>query len=112
MTNTSEVKTNMAPPGTGRGGEQKVSPRGGDVTAPMGSARASARGEGSSTARDINASGPEIETFRSTMDTARVHTALAALSAERQALMSKLAYIDSALEAEGKKKTSLIGKKK
>jgi len=107
MNSISEEKSQTAL-GTGRAGvEQKqVSPRGVDTTTgngeTLGSARASARG------------GPEveIETFRSTMDTARVHTALAALSAERQALMSKLAYIDSALEAEGKKKASLVGRKK
>jgi hypothetical protein len=33
-----------------------------------------------------------------------MHTALAALSAERQELLSKLNFIDSALEAEGRKK--------
>ena len=38
------------------------------------------------------------------MDTARVHTALAALSAEKQALLAKLNMIDSALENDGRKK--------
>ena len=39
------------------------------------------------------------------MDTARVHTALAALTAEKQSLLSKLQLIDSALD-QGKKKQS------
>ena len=38
------------------------------------------------------------------MSTARVHTALAALSAEKQALMNRLQVIDAALEGENKKK--------
>ena len=46
-----------------------------------------------------------LETFRTAMSTARVHTALAALAAEKQALMSKLATIDSALEVDKKKKS-------
>jgi hypothetical protein len=46
------------------------------------------------------------ETFRTSMSTARVHTALAALSAEKQALMNRLQMIDSALEAENKKKAT------
>lgn len=33
-----------------------------------------------------------------------MHTALAALSAERQELLNKLNFIDSTLEAEGRKK--------
>jgi hypothetical protein len=37
------------------------------------------------------------------MDTARVYTVVAALSAEKQSLLAKLSLIDSALEA-GKKK--------
>ena len=44
-----------------------------------------------------------LETFRTSMDTARVHTALAALTAEKQSLLSKLQLIDSALDT-GKKK--------
>lgn len=44
------------------------------------------------------------------MDTARVHTALAALSAEKQALLAKLNMIDSALEVGEKKRfVSCIG---
>lgn len=38
------------------------------------------------------------ETFRTYMSTGRVHTALAALSAEKQALIAKLNVIDAALE--------------
>jgi len=37
------------------------------------------------------------------MSTARVHTALAALTAEKQALVAKLHMIDSALETKKKK---------
>jgi hypothetical protein len=44
------------------------------------------------------------------MDTTRVHTALAALAAERQALTAKLATIDLALETE-KTKTLKLRKK-
>ena len=38
------------------------------------------------------------------MSTARMHTALAALTAERVELLNKLNFIDSTLEAEGRKK--------
>jgi hypothetical protein len=41
------------------------------------------------------------------MDTARVHTALAALGAEKQALLAKLQQIDAALETGEKKKASM-----
>jgi hypothetical protein len=40
------------------------------------------------------------------MSTSRVHTALAALTAEKQALLSKLEAIDAALEGEEKKKAA------
>ena len=43
------------------------------------------------------------------MDTQRIHTVVASLSAEKQSLLAKLALIDSALEA-GKKKTAAKGK--
>jgi hypothetical protein len=39
-----------------------------------------------------------LESSRPTMSTARVQTALAALAAEKQMLMSKLALVDSELE--------------
>jgi hypothetical protein len=60
------------------------------------------------TARSIDpaATGRTVDTFRSTMSTSRVHTALAALTAEKQALMAKLNAIDAALEGEEKKKVS------
>ena len=45
-----------------------------------------------------------MDTSRDYMSTARMHTALAALTAERSELLNKLAFIDSTLEAEGKKK--------
>ena len=45
-----------------------------------------------------------MDTGRDYMSTARMHTALAALTAERSELLNKLAFIDSTLEAEGKKK--------
>jgi hypothetical protein len=48
-----------------------------------------------------------IDTSRTSMSTARVHTALAALSAEKQNLLSKLAMIDGALEAGEKKRTTI-----
>ena len=47
------------------------------------------------------------DTYRTYMSTARVHTALAALSAEKQALLHKLQVIDSALEAGQKKQVSV-----
>jgi len=40
------------------------------------------------------------------MSTARVHTALAALTAEKQALIAKLHMIDSALETKKKKQVA------
>jgi len=43
------------------------------------------------------------ETFRSTMSTSRVHVALAALTAEKNALESRLAKIDASLELEKRK---------
>lgn len=46
---------------------------------------------------------------RPTMSTARVHTSLAALSAERNVLESRLALIDVALENE---KTKIVIKSK
>jgi hypothetical protein len=87
----------------------------------MSSARGSARDGasvalGSSSARAAGpvtgrSQGPQatdrtlpLDSFRSTMSTGRVHTALAALNAERDALKSKLAFIDAQLESESKKK--------
>jgi len=65
-------------------------------------AQPSARGpvEGPS----ITARVAAMDTSREYMSTARMHTALAALTAERSELLNKLAFIDSTLEAEGKKK--------
>ena len=68
------------------------------------SPRATARDE--SIQPQVSARDEPILTNRSVMDTARVHTALAALSAERNVLISKLQYIDSALESEKKKRNS------
>jgi len=45
-----------------------------------------------------------FDTARDFMSTARMHTALAALTAERVELLNKLNFIDSTLEAEGRKK--------
>ena len=45
----------------------------------------------------------DMDTFRSTMSTSRVHTALAALTAEKNALEARLAKIDSSLETEKRK---------
>lgn len=70
----------------------------------------SARGAGSEakgTAREglsMTARVEAMDTGRDYMSTARMHTALAALTAERSELLNKLAFIDSTLEAEGKKK--------
>ena len=60
----------------------------------LGSARASAREGSSSRAADAGV----LESSRATMSTARVQTALAALAAEKQMLMSKLAVVESELE--------------
>ena len=43
------------------------------------------------------------QTFRTEMSTTRVHTVLAALTAEKQALLAKLNAIDNTLESEKKK---------
>ena len=53
----------------------------------------------------MSARGPEgnMDTFRSTMSTARVHTALAALTAEKNALEARLQKIDASLESEKRK---------
>jgi len=72
----------------------------------------SARGSARGSARDPlgSARGPATEqveafdTARDFMSTARMHTALAALTAERVELLNKLNFIDSTLEAEGRKK--------
>lgn len=50
------------------------------------------------------------ETFRSTMSTTRVQVALAALTAEKDALRAKLAFIDQQLEADSKKKLTKLKK--
>lgn len=53
-----------------------------------------------------------FDTARTYMDTGRVHTALAALGAEKQALLAKLQQIDAALESGEKKKASMPRPKK
>jgi len=45
-----------------------------------------------------------LDSYRSAMSTARVYTALAALTAEREALKAKLSIIDSQLENTKRKK--------
>jgi hypothetical protein len=80
---------------------KQQSPRAAGATARGGIVSARGDKEPQVSARD-----EPILTNRSVMDTARVHTALAALSAERSVLISKLQYIDSALESEKKKKNS------
>jgi hypothetical protein len=72
------------------------------------SARDTARSESAASA---TARSEPMETFRTEMSTARVHTALAALAAEKQALIAKLANIDSALETDKKKKSVRLTKK-
>ena len=42
------------------------------------------------------------DTSRDFMSTSRMHTALAAWTAERSELLNKLAFIDSTLESEGR----------
>ncbi|RYH26656.1 hypothetical protein EON65_14320 [archaeon] len=60
---------------------------------------------------DLPDSSRSMETFRTSMSTARVQTVLAALSAEKQALLSKLQTIDAALESgAGKKMKTRTGK--
>ena len=66
----------------------------------------SARDKDKTQQPQVSARDEPILTNRSVMDTARVHTALAALAAERNVLISKLNYIDSALESEKKKRNS------
>jgi len=93
--------------------EAHLSARNSARDAPLGSARVSPRGQENISARSNPTPRDEMPvTTRPYMDTARVHTALAALAAEKKVLMSKLAFIDSALEAEGKKKKSLVNSTK
>jgi len=82
---------------------KQQSPRGGATGATARGGIASARGDKEP---QVSARDEPILTNRSVMDTARVHTALAALAAERSVLISKLQYIDSALESEKKKRNS------
>ena len=80
---------------------------------PRASARGSARSDTKEkTGRSINPATDrpysertmqDPETFRSAMSTARAHTAIAALAAQRQALESRLSIIEAALENEGKR---------
>ncbi len=70
----------------------------------------STRVDSSRTARSLNsARGNQepLESFRTSMSTARVQTALAALGAEKQALLAKLQAIDAALESDEKKRASI-----
>ena len=55
------------------------------------------------TARDTARTEADPETFRSAMTTSRAHSAIAALAAQRQALESRLAVVEAALENEGKR---------
>ena len=117
-----------ATPRDSAGAKGVVSPRAGDAAvAAMSSSRVSARkagGGGDITVGSARSSvgpatdrsprpessngdaggGGVLETSRDYMSTARVHTALAALTAEKQELLAKLSFIESTLEAEGKKK--------
>ena len=92
-------------------GSARGSARGEGPASARSSARGSARGEGAAymldSARGGKASGREaFDTARDYMSTARLHTALSALSAERNELLNKLAFIDATLEQEGRKKLS------
>lgn len=51
-----------------------------------------------------------IDSSRSTMSTSRVHTALAALTAEKESLKNKLLFIDAQLENNSKKKVGTFKK--
>mmetsp|Transcript_25934 Transcript_25934/g.43222 ORF Transcript_25934/g.43222 Transcript_25934/m.43222 type:complete len:124 (-) Transcript_25934:175-546(-) len=110
-----EEKSGISP----RADAPKVSPRAslsarGDGGSVRGSARSvpesgrsSEGGSSLATSRSSNpAIGRTVDTARTYMDTGRVHIALAALGAEKQALLSKLQQIDSALEAGAKKKAA------
>jgi hypothetical protein len=78
---------------------------------PVHSARSSAASVGSARSVKTARSAQSMDTFRTSMSTARVHTVLAALSAEKQALLSKLRTIDAALEqSKEKKNKSRTGK--
>lgn len=70
------------------------------------SARLSARSNMGETARTMD----PLDSCRSTMSTSRVHTALAALTAEKNALEARLAKIDSSLELEKRKNVSKLRK--
>ena len=92
--------------------ETKTSARGNENE--VNSARASGRLSGRDELLDktlaMSARGPEgnMDTFRSTMSTARVHTALAALTAEKNALEARLQKIDASLESEKRKGVSKL----
>jgi hypothetical protein len=75
------------------------------------SARDTGRGPESSRSNGFpdSARSDAMISSRPTMSTARVHTSLAALSAERNVLESRLALIDAALEQE---KTKIVIKSK
>lgn len=87
-----------------------LSARGSARASPRGSARGegsvSARGSARGSARDPATGREAFDTARDYMSTARMHTALSALSAERNELLNKLAFIDATLEQEGRKKLS------
>ena len=83
---------------------EQGSARGSARDSARGSARDSARGS----ARDSARGDDSMDTFRSTMSTARVHTALAALTAEKNALEARLMKIDSTLEGEKRKGVSKV----
>lgn len=88
----------------------QLSARGSARASPRGSARgegpSSARGSARGSARDPVSGREAFDTARDYMSTARMHTALSALSAERNELLNKLAFIDATLEQEGRKKLS------
>jgi hypothetical protein len=94
-------------PGSARGlGSARPSARGSEEAKLSARLREEAKGTiGPATdVPGITARVQAMDTSRDFMSTARMHTALAALTAERTELLNKLAFIDSTLEAEGRKK--------
>lgn len=96
--------------------EVKASARNGNDSArsARGSARETVRESGRQEIGDMSTrSGiSELDTCRSTMSTSRVHAALAALTAEKNALETRLAKIDANLEQERRRNLTKLRAKK
>eukprot|EP01039_Chlorochromonas_danica_P004286 gene4286-4706_t len=96
------------PPNSARSEEKVNSSRGvpPPATERIGSARSTTSSvpESSRSVLPNSSRSDHLDSARTSMSTARVHTVLAALTAEKQALLSKLQSIDAALESGEKKK--------